>query len=108
VRSVRRLVSIGLLALGATPLAAQRYWKDTLYPFVYYTSIDHFWFGGHYARFSPIGYVDRPERWNASVSGDASFSTTGSYRLLAMADKRAQDLGIPGTEANVTPEMLDE
>jgi len=30
--------------------------------------------------------VDRPERWNASVSGDASFSTTGSYRLLALAD----------------------
>jgi len=29
-------------------------------------------------------------------------------RLLAMADKRAQDLGIPGTEANVTPEMLDD
>ncbi|WP_026549562.1 DNA-binding protein WhiA [Arthrobacter sp. Br18] len=29
-------------------------------------------------------------------------------RLLAMADKRAQDLGIPGTDANVTPDMLDE
>ena len=29
-------------------------------------------------------------------------------RLLAMADKRAIDLGIPGTDANVTPEMLDE
>jgi cell division protein WhiA len=28
-------------------------------------------------------------------------------RLLAMADKRAQDLGIPGTEANLTPDMLD-
>ena len=28
-------------------------------------------------------------------------------RLLAMADKRAQDEGIPGTEANLTPEMLD-
>src|SRR5437868_889529 len=27
-------------------------------------------------------------------------------RLLAMADKRAQDLGIPNTEANLTPEML--
>jgi len=27
-------------------------------------------------------------------------------RLLALADKRAEDLGIPGTEANVTPEML--
>ena len=28
-------------------------------------------------------------------------------RLLAMADKRAQDLGIPNTEANLTPDMLD-
>lgn len=28
-------------------------------------------------------------------------------RLLAMADKRASELGIPGTEANLTPEMLD-
>lgn len=29
-------------------------------------------------------------------------------RLLAMADKRAVELGVPGTEANVTAEMLDE
>jgi len=28
-------------------------------------------------------------------------------RLLAMADKRAQDLGVPGTEANLTADMLD-
>jgi DNA-binding protein WhiA len=28
-------------------------------------------------------------------------------RLLAMADKRAGDLGIPGTEANLTADMLD-
>jgi DNA-binding protein WhiA len=27
-------------------------------------------------------------------------------RLLAMADKRAGDLGMPGTEANLTPDML--
>jgi len=27
-------------------------------------------------------------------------------RLLAMADKRAGELGIEGTEANVTPDML--
>ena len=27
-------------------------------------------------------------------------------RLLAMADKRAEELNIPGTEANLTPEML--
>jgi hypothetical protein len=29
-------------------------------------------------------------------------------RLLAMADKRAQELGIPDTEASLTPEMLNE
>ncbi len=29
-------------------------------------------------------------------------------RLLAMADKRAQDLGIPDTESSLTPEMLAE
>ena len=28
-------------------------------------------------------------------------------RLLAMADKKASDTGIPGTEANLTPDMLD-
>ena len=28
-------------------------------------------------------------------------------RLLHMADKRAGDQGIPGTEANLTPDMLD-
>jgi DNA-binding protein WhiA len=28
-------------------------------------------------------------------------------RLLAMADRRASDLGIPGTEASLTPEMLE-
>jgi hypothetical protein len=29
-------------------------------------------------------------------------------RLLAMADKRASDLGIPDTEHAVTPDMLDQ
>ncbi|WP_232548627.1 DNA-binding protein WhiA [Propioniciclava soli] len=29
-------------------------------------------------------------------------------RLLAMADKRAHDLDIPGTEANLSPDMLDD
>lgn len=28
-------------------------------------------------------------------------------RLLAMADKRAQDIGIPGTEATLSEEMAD-
>lgn len=75
-----------MLTLGASPLAAQRYWKDTLYPFVYYTSIDKFWFGGHYAVYSPMIEWDRPERYQASVSADVSFSTEGSRRLLVLAD----------------------
>ncbi len=29
-------------------------------------------------------------------------------RLLAMADKRARDLGVPDTEASLTPEMLTQ
>lgn len=29
-------------------------------------------------------------------------------RLLATADRRAEELGIPGTEANLTPEMLED
>lgn len=28
-------------------------------------------------------------------------------RLLAMADKRAEELGVPGTDANLTPDMLE-
>jgi DNA-binding protein WhiA len=28
-------------------------------------------------------------------------------RLLAMADKRAAETGVPGTEVNLTPDMLD-
>lgn len=29
-------------------------------------------------------------------------------RLLATADKKAAELGIPDTEANLTPEMLED
>jgi DNA-binding protein WhiA len=28
-------------------------------------------------------------------------------RLLALADKKAEDLGVPGTDANLTPDMLE-
>ena len=30
------------------------------------------------------------------------------HRLLAMADKRAAELGVPGTDANLTPDMLGQ
>jgi hypothetical protein len=29
-------------------------------------------------------------------------------RLLATADKRAEELGIPGTDANITADMLED
>ena len=85
-KPVQRLLLIGLLAVGASPVAAQRYWKDTLYPFVYYTGIDKFWFGGHYGVYSPIMEWERPERYGASFSVDASLSTEGSRRVLLLAD----------------------
>jgi len=28
-------------------------------------------------------------------------------RLLAMADRRAAELGVPGTDASITPDMLE-
>ena len=78
-----------LLVLAAFPLDGQRYWKDTLYPFFYYTSIDGFWFGGHYGVYSPVLAWERPERYNAAVSVDASHSTEGSYRAILLADAPA-------------------
>lgn len=80
------LTAVAALVLVAQPAPAQRYWKDTLYPYVYYTSIDKFWFGGYYAKYSPIGYIDRPERYHASLSLTAAASTVGSYRVLLLAD----------------------
>ena len=83
-----RSLQAAVLGLALVPQAAtaQRYWKDTLYPFVYYTSIDKFWFGGYYAKYSPIGYIDRPERYLASFNLTAAASTEGSYRAVLLAD----------------------
>ena len=54
--------------------------------------------------------------WSRAAKGatppdcEASIPTDGYRirRLLAMADKRAEELGIPDTEASLTPEMLEE
>jgi outer membrane protein assembly factor BamA len=84
---MRRAVA-ALAALLAVPslAGAQRYWKDALYPLLYYTTTDKWWFGAHYARFSPVTVFEQPERYHASVSGDVAFSTEGSYRAVALAD----------------------
>ncbi|WP_313715853.1 DNA-binding protein WhiA [Arsenicicoccus bolidensis] len=52
------------------------------------------------ASLEELGQLAQPPMTKDAVAGRIR-------RLLAMADKRAQDLGMPGTEANLTPDMLD-
>lgn len=88
----RGAVVLALLAGGAPlplpvlaprPLAAQRFWKHTLYPYFYYSTVDGVWGGGHFGLHSPLGYVERPEPHLAAVALDASASTQGSYAVAA-------------------------
>jgi hypothetical protein len=52
------------------------------------------------ASLEELGQLHEPALTKDAVAGRIR-------RLLAMADKRAADLGIPNTEANLTPDMLD-
>jgi cell division protein WhiA len=52
------------------------------------------------ASLEELGQLHEPALTKDAVAGRIR-------RLLAMADKRASDLGIPGTDANLTPDMLD-
>jgi DNA-binding protein WhiA len=52
------------------------------------------------ASLEELGQLADPQMTKDAVAGRIR-------RLLAMADKRASDLGIPGTDANLTPDMLD-
>jgi hypothetical protein len=66
---------------------------------------DHLAAAGHLrlqhsqASLEELGQLAEPPLTKDAVAGRIR-------RLLAMADKRAQDDGIPGTEADLTPEML--
>ena len=53
------------------------------------------------ASLEELGQLHQPPLTKDAVAGRIR-------RLLATADKRASELGIPGTEANLSPEMLDE
>ena len=68
-----------LLAAAAPGLAAQRYWRSILYPNLSHSPGDGLWIGLHYGRFSPVGFVERPEPNFASINLDAGASTQGSY-----------------------------
>lgn len=93
---MRRLaVAVAVVAAGvggavAPPaVAAQRIWKATRYPYFYYSGVDGFWGVVHAGRYSPIGFVERPEPYFAAVSFDVSASTGGSYLLIADAQAPA-------------------
>jgi hypothetical protein len=52
------------------------------------------------ASLEELGQLAEPPMTKDAVAGRIR-------RLLAMADKKAQDDGLPGTESNLTPDMLD-
>ena len=72
-----------LCGAAVSPLAAQRYWLETLYPLPYYSSIDGFWLSAYYGRWSPVGFEERPEPYLASWWLNAGWSTEGSYYAIA-------------------------
>jgi len=53
------------------------------------------------ASLEELGQLHQPPLTKDAVAGRIR-------RLLATADKRAAELGVPGTEANLSPEMLDD
>jgi cell division protein WhiA len=52
------------------------------------------------ASLEELGQLAQPPMTKDAVAGRIR-------RLLAMADKRASDLGIPGTDVNLTVDMLE-
>jgi outer membrane protein assembly factor BamA len=115
-------VLLAAAAAGAAPLQAQRYWKETLYPLPFYSAVDGLWIWGHYGRWSPVGFEERPEPHLAALNIDAGASTAGSrlvtvdfqapawwngWRLAATAGAaRANRLGYYGL-GNATPYAAD-
>jgi outer membrane protein assembly factor BamA len=67
----------------------RKLWVDHLYPYAYYSSIDGFWFAGHYDWSSPMGFTERPEPNFARIALDAGVSTQGSHSLVLDAQAPA-------------------
>jgi len=78
-----------LLAAAAPGLAAQRYWRSTFYPNLSHSPGDGLWIGLHYGRYSPVGFVERPEPNFAAINLDAGASTQGSYAFILDAQAPA-------------------
>lgn len=67
----------------------RKLWVDHLYPYIYYSSIDGFWFAGHYDWSSPMGFVERPEPNFGRIALDAGLSTQGSHSFVLDAQAPA-------------------
>lgn len=83
------LSALSVLAACAPTLGAQRVWQRTAYPYLYYLTADGLWIGARYARYSPIGFKERPEPNAAAFSLDAAASVQGSYAIVADAQAPA-------------------
>jgi len=70
-------------------VSAQRYWRSNFYPYLSHSTGDGLWFALHYGRYSPVGFVERPEANFASINLDAGASTQGSYAFLVDAQAPA-------------------
>ena len=70
---------------GAPTLAAQRYWRSSFFPYVYYRTTDGFTVAAHYGLNSPLGFVERPEPNRAAVNLDAGAGTAGTWFFVADA-----------------------
>jgi outer membrane protein assembly factor BamA len=68
---------------------APKIWVDHLYPYLYYSSIDGFWFAGHYDWSSPMGFTERPEPHFGRLALDVGLSTQGSYSAVLDAQAPA-------------------
>jgi outer membrane protein assembly factor BamA len=80
---------VAAAAATSRPLAAQQFWRANFYPYVGYSPSVGLAGALHYGRYSPLGFVERPERNRASLSLDAGASTQGSYRVVADAQAPA-------------------
>jgi len=79
------LGAAALLASAAAPLAAQRFWRNTFYPYGYYSTVDGWWGAAHAGVYSPTGFVERPEPNFAALNLDAAASTQGSHLVVVDA-----------------------
>ncbi|HEV2750834.1 MAG TPA: BamA/TamA family outer membrane protein [Gemmatimonadales bacterium] len=81
-----RVACLALALAAAVPaLQAQRYWRSNFYPYIGYAPADGLIGALHYGRYSPLGFVERPEPDRAALSLDAGASTQGSYGFVVDA-----------------------